>query len=114
MLAGAGAVDISGPQCRAEGTTQMTTTTNDRPFRLPTGRTTRLAVLAAALAGAAMGCDSSQLETGYQYRRLGASDNERRAYYAPEYSREAAMAGAQRESSDVSNMAKRRPGSSQY
>ena len=68
----------------------------------------------AGMAAATAGCDSSQLETGYRYRRLGASDNERRAYYAPEYSREAAMAGAQRESSDVSNMARRRPGASQY
>src|SRR5688572_8346468 len=100
MLTAAGAVAELTRKPGAEGTTHMATT-NDRPFRLPTRRpTARLAVLAAALAGAAAaaaGCDSSQLETGYRYRSLGASDNERRAYYAPEYSREAAMAGAQRE-----------------
>jgi hypothetical protein len=62
---------------------------------------------------AALGCDQSKLDTGYHYRPLGASDAQRRAYYAPEYSREAALAGQQRES-DVSNMSRRRPGTSQY
>jgi hypothetical protein len=70
--------------------------------------------IGAGIATAGGGCDTSKLETGYQYRRLGSSDAQRRAYYAPQYSREAAMAGAQSDSGDVSGMSRRRPGASQY
>ena len=74
----------------------------------------RLTVLAAAtgmlmISGA--GCGSSELETGYKPRLLSSSDAQRRAYYAPQYSREAAMAAQQQQGgADSSSMAKHRPG----
>ena len=79
------------------------------------GRPLMSAALAIVTLSMVAGCDSSQLDTGYQYRRLGASDSQRRAYYAPEYSREAAMAAqGQQQSGDPSNVGRRRPGTSQY
>ena len=63
----------------------------------------------ACLTGA--GCDHSQLDTGYRYRPLGASDAQRRGYYAPEYSREAAVA---KEADPTADMRRRRPGATSY
>ncbi len=51
------------------------------------------AVTAALVAGT--GCGGSELETGYKPRPLTATDAQRKAYYAPQYSREAAMAAQQ-------------------
>ena len=44
-----------------------------------------------------LGCGTGKLETGYQYRPLGASDAERKAYYSPRYSRAAAQAEQERQ-----------------
>lgn len=44
-----------------------------------------------AIMGGAWGCSSS-LETGYVPRKLGATDTERRGYYADPYSPEARAA----------------------
>jgi hypothetical protein len=52
------------------------------------------------LAAAAMlaGCNTTATtETGYEPRRLGMSDGQRKALYAPRYSPEAAAAQAERE-----------------
>jgi hypothetical protein len=38
------------------------------------------------------GCSSSKLETGYQPRRLGAGDAERKAFYSAKYTRAAVLA----------------------
>jgi hypothetical protein len=51
---------------------------------MPTAKTWLL-LLALAMAGA---CDET-LETGYKPRLLNATDADRRAYYAPEFSPEA-------------------------
>jgi hypothetical protein len=51
--------------------------------RMPKAKISLL-LLALAIAG---GCDEA-LETGYKPRRLNASDADRRAYYAPEFSPE--------------------------
>jgi hypothetical protein len=58
------------------------------------------------------GCGSSELETGYKPRTLTSSDAQRRAYYAPQYSREAAMAAQQQQQQggDAAGMARHRPG----
>ena len=41
-------------------------------------------------------CSPSTTETGYEPRRLGMSDGQRRALYAPKYSPEQAQAQAER------------------
>jgi hypothetical protein len=46
---------------------------------------------------AGTGCGTGKLETGYQYRPLGASDAERKAYYSPRYTRAAAVAEQERQ-----------------
>jgi hypothetical protein len=43
------------------------------------------------------GCGSSTTETGYEPRRLGMSDGQRRALYAPKYTPEQAQAQAEHE-----------------
>jgi hypothetical protein len=77
-------------------------------------RTVREWVAGAAVATTLLigvGCDSSQLETGYTPRRLSSSDAQRRAYYAPQYSREAAMAAQQQQQqgNDAGNMSQHVP-----
>ncbi len=47
--------------------------------------------LSLLILGAAAGC-SDELETGYKPQKLGVTDEERRAYYAPPFSPEAAAA----------------------
>ena len=59
-------------------------------------------ILAAALAG----CNSATTETGYEPRKLGMSEAQRKGLYAPKYSPEAAQAQAEREAEAKS----RRPG----
>jgi len=71
-------------------------------------------VVAAAMTVAlidGLGCGSSELETGYKPRPLSASDAQRKAYYAPQYSREAAMAAQQQhqQGNDL-GAARHRPG----
>lgn len=51
------------------------------------------------------GCGTSVTETGYEPRRLGMSDGQRRALYAPKYSVEQAQAQAERDQE-----AKKKPG----
>lgn len=51
------------------------------------------------------GCGSSVTDTGYEPRRLGMSDGQRRALYAPKYSPEQAQAQAERDQE-----ARRKPG----
>jgi hypothetical protein len=43
------------------------------------------------------GCGTSVTETGYEPHRLGMSDGQRRALYAPKYSPEQAQAQAERD-----------------
>jgi hypothetical protein len=64
-------------------------------------------LLALPLLGMLMmnGCGSSVTETGYEPHRLGMSDGQRRALYAPRYSPEQAQAQAERDQD-----AKRKPG----
>lgn len=57
------------------------------------------------LAGALAGCGAGTTDTGYQPNRLGMSDGQRRALYAPKYSPEQAQAQSEREAE-----ARRRPG----
>ena len=52
-------------------------------------------LLLPALLG--VGCSSTKLETGYQPRRLGASDIERKAFYSAKYTRAAALADQERD-----------------
>lgn len=52
------------------------------------------------------GCRSGKLETGYRYRPLGANEAQRRAFYAPEYSREASAV----ERPETTDPTSRRPG----
>jgi hypothetical protein len=52
--------------------------------------------LATALAGAVGGC-SNKLETGYEPRKLGASEAERRGFYAAPFTPEARAAQLQRD-----------------
>jgi hypothetical protein len=68
-----------------------------RPFAL-------LALTFAALA--ATGCGTGVTETGYTPNRLGMSDGQRKALYAPKYSPEAAQAAAEAEQSSKA----RKPG----
>jgi len=60
-------------------------------------------LLGAILAG---GCGSSTTETGYEPRKLGLSEAQRKGLYAPKYSQEQARAQAEREQESKS----RRPG----
>jgi hypothetical protein len=68
-------------------------------------------VVASAVTGG-VGCGSSELETGYKPRPLSSSDAQRKAFYAPEYSREAAMAAQQhpQQGNDAGSMGRHRPG----
>jgi hypothetical protein len=59
-------------------------------------------MLTAAAVG---GCGTSTTETGYEPHRLGMSDGQRKALYAPKYSPEQAQAQAERDTE-----AKRKPG----
>jgi hypothetical protein len=67
--------------------------------------------IAISMLGGA-GCGSSELETGYKPRPLSSSDAQRRAFYAPQYSREAAMAAQQQQQQggDAAGMSRHRPG----
>ena len=61
------------------------------------------------LLGAALlvgGCGTATTETGYEPRKLGLSEAQRKGLYAPEYSQEQARAQAEREQ----EMRSRRPG----
>jgi hypothetical protein len=58
--------------------------------------TVRFGLTVCTLALSGLGCGSERLETGYQYRPLGASDAERRAFYSPRYTRAAAQAEQER------------------
>ena len=60
-------------------------------------------LLSAVLVG---GCGSSTTETGYEPRKLGLSEAQRKGLYAPKYSQEQARAQAEREQ----DMKSRRPG----
>ena len=51
------------------------------------------------------GCGTSVTETGYEPHRLGMSDGQRKALYAPKYSPEQAQAQAEHDAD-----AKRKPG----
>jgi hypothetical protein len=59
-----------------------------------------------ALLALLAGC-SSELETGYRPQKLGASEDVRRAYYAPAFSPEKQAAGE----SEMNELKARRPGS---
>jgi hypothetical protein len=48
----------------------------------------------------APGCGTGKLETGYQYRPLGASDAERKAFYTSRYTRAAVQAEQARQRDD--------------
>jgi hypothetical protein len=62
--------------------------------------------LGLAMVGLMMtGCGTSVTETGYEPHRLGMSDGQRRALYAPKYSPEQAQAQAERDQE-----ARRKPG----
>ncbi len=50
-------------------------------------RWTLLMVIVVGLAGFA-GCGTAKLDTGYEPRKLGASDAMRRSYYAPPFTPE--------------------------
>lgn len=93
-------------------TTRQTTITTTRLPTVGAARPAALALLAVLFAAAAGGCGGGKLATGYQYRPLGASDTQRRAYYAPEYSREAAM--AQQERPAATDPRPRRPNPGSY
>jgi hypothetical protein len=67
------------------------------------------AMAVAAVLGAALlvgGCGSSTTETGYEPRKLGLSEAQRKGLYAPQYSQEQAQAQAERQQ----EMRSRRPG----
>jgi hypothetical protein len=68
-------------------------------------RTSALSVIALALT--MTGCWSTTTETGYEPRRLGMSEGQRKALYAPKYSPEAAQAQAE---SDQAAARARKPG----
>ena len=66
-------------------------------------------VAAGLLLGAALvlgGCGTATTETGYEPRKLGLSEAQRKGLYAPQYSQEQAQAQAEREQ----QMRSRRPG----
>ena len=71
-----------------------------------TRTTLRLGLLLLPVA-AGLGCGNNKLETGYEYRPLGASDAERRAFYSPRYTRAAAQAEQERDKDD--DLRSRRP-----
>ncbi len=56
-----------------------------------------IGLTAAGAAGAAGGCGSNKREPGYEPRKLGASDAERRGFYAAPFTPEARAAQLQRE-----------------
>ena len=67
----------------------------------------RLSLALTGLLGIGLaGCGSSVTEPGYEPNRLGLSDGQRRALYAPKYSPQQAQAQAEREQDE----ARRRPG----
>ena len=53
--------------------------------------------IAIMLAAVVSGCGTSNTETGYEPRRLGMGDAQRRGLYAPKYSIEQAKAQAEAE-----------------
>lgn len=67
-------------------------------------------LLGAALIWSAMltgvGCGTATTETGYEPRKLGLSEAQRKGLYAPQYSQEQARAQAEREQESKA----RRPG----
>ena len=65
------------------------------------------AILAALLLAALAGC-SSKLETGYEPRKLGASDEARRGFYAQPFTPEAKAARQYEE--DFGDVRRPRPG----
>jgi hypothetical protein len=69
-------------------------------FGLTVSATFGLAALASVV-----GCSGGATETGYEPRRLGLSDGQRRALYAPKYSPEQAQAQSERDQE-----ARRKPG----
>ena len=64
------------------------------------------AVLGLAALATLVGCSGGATETGYEPRRLGLSDGQRRALYAPKYSPEQAQAQSERDQ----EAARRKPG----
>ena len=73
-------------------------------------RTTLRLGLLLLPAAAGLGCGTGKLETGYEYRPLGASDAERRAFYSPRYTRAAAQAEQERDNDADSRRPDYRPG----
>jgi hypothetical protein len=65
-----------------------------------------IAAVFSAVAWAGLGCGSSTTETGYEPNKLGLSDAQRKALYAPKYSQQQAQAQAEREA----ELKSRRPG----
>jgi hypothetical protein len=74
--------------------------------RVGSGRKAGVLGLALLLAGIGGGCGTGVTETGYEPNRLGISDAQRKALYAPKYSVESAQAQAEAEQQD----SRRRPG----
>jgi len=68
---------------------------------------TALAITFISLSSLLSACSPSTTETGYEPRRLGMSDGQRRALYAPKYSPEQAQAQAERDQE-----ARKKPGAS--
>jgi hypothetical protein len=63
------------------------------------GRVTTAAAAVTIVTGMLIiGCSSGELETGYKPRKLGASEAERRAFYANPFTPEANAAAQDRES----------------
>jgi hypothetical protein len=54
-----------------------------------------------------VGCGPGVTETGYEPRRLGMSDTQRKALYAPRYSQEKAQAESAQQQQQQSSGAKR-------
>jgi len=65
------------------------------PFLEEMMRLVSLCLLALPCLIAAGGCSSRATETGYEPQRLGMSDGQRKALYAPKYSLEATQAAAE-------------------
>lgn len=59
-----------------------------------TMKTFVMVMLPAVVAGGLIGCNSSELETGYVPRKLGGNPMARRGYYAAPYTPEAQAAQA--------------------
>ena len=60
------------------------------------GRKTAIVLLCPLAILVGSGCSNSQLETGYQPRRLGAGDAQRKGFYSAKYTRAAALAEQER------------------